>query len=157
MFSDILRLDVGNKEYEEIKDLKKLEKTLLDKLDDYNGDNPTKMNLVFFNECIEHVLRISRILRSPRGSAMLIGVGGSGKQSLTRLASYMLNSKTVNIEVVKGYNRDSFREFIKLIMRASGIDGKQQTFLFTDTQIIYESFLEDINNILNSGEVPNLW
>lgn len=115
------------------------------------------MNLVFFNECIEHVLRISRILRSPRGSAMLIGVGGSGKQSLTKLASYMLNSKTVSIEVVKGYNRDSFREFIKLQMRTCGIDGKQQTFLFTDTQIIYESFLEDINNILNSGEVPNLW
>lgn len=32
---------------------------------------------------------------------------------------------------------------------------KRQTFLFSDTQILYESFLEDINNILNNGEVPN--
>ena len=31
------------------------------------------------------------------------------------------------------------------------------TFLFTDNQIISENFLEDINNILNSGEIPNLW
>lgn len=53
--------------------------TLDNQLDAYNSDHPTKMNLVFFSDCVEHILRISRILRSPRGSAMLIGVGGSGK------------------------------------------------------------------------------
>ena len=31
------------------------------------------------------------------------------------------------------------------------------SFVFSDTQIIMESFLEDINNILNTGEVPNLF
>jgi len=54
-------------------------KVLDGKLDDYNSDNTNKMNLVFFDECIQHILRISRVLRSPRGNAMLIGVGGSGK------------------------------------------------------------------------------
>lgn len=29
-------------------------------------------------------------------------------------------------------------------------------FFFSDTQCIDEAFLEDINNILNGGEVPNL-
>jgi hypothetical protein len=37
------------------------------------------------------------------------------------------------------------------------MEGKDVVFLFTDTQIVQENFLEDINNILNSGEVPNLW
>lgn len=65
--------------YEEVRDYRKLLKVLDDKLDEYNGDNTTKMNLVFFSDAIEHILRIARVLRSPRGCSMLIGVGGSGK------------------------------------------------------------------------------
>lgn len=37
------------------------------------------------------------------------------------------------------------------------MDNKPTVFLFTDTQVVEESFLEDINNILSSGEVPNLY
>jgi dynein heavy chain len=29
-------------------------------------------------------------------------------------------------------------------------------FTLTDSQIINETFLEDINNVLNTGEIPNL-
>ena len=39
----------------------------------------------------------------------------------------------------------------------AGVDNKPTIFLFNDTQVLDESFLEDINNILSSGEVPNLY
>ncbi len=35
--------------------------------------------------------------------------------------------------------------------------GLLVTFLFADTQIVNEGFVEDINNLLNSGEVPGLF
>ena len=87
---------------------------------------------------------------------MLIGVGGSGKQSLTKLSSAMYDMQYRQIEIVKGYGEKQFNEFIKNLMFECGIEGKKIAFTMTDGQILKESFLEDINNILNTGEVPNL-
>ena len=84
---------------------------------------------------------------------MLVGVGGSGKQSLTRMSCARSDSKCFQIELTRGYGLNEFREDIKKIMLQSGVSGKQVVFLFTDTQIVSESFLEDVNNILNTGEV----
>jgi dynein heavy chain len=79
MFGDLLKLDAPVKLYEEIKEKAKLMKVLNGMLDEYNIGNSNKMNLVFFDDAIEHILRIARVLRQPRGNIMLIGVGGSGK------------------------------------------------------------------------------
>lgn len=56
-------------------------------LEEYNELN-TKMNLVLFDDALEHLIRVHRIIRMDRGHALLVGVGGSGKQSLARLAAY---------------------------------------------------------------------
>ena len=114
------------------------------------------MNLVFFEDAVLHILRIMRSLRQPRGNIMLIGVGGSGKQSLIRLSSYMYEFQFKQIEIKKDYKSKDFNEFIKELMFASGVMGKDIAFTMTDSHILQESFLEDINNILNTGEVPNL-
>ena len=50
-----------------------------------------------------------------------------------------------------------FREDEKGLMRKVGVKGEMTSFIITDNSIKQESFLEDINNILNTGEVPNIF
>jgi dynein heavy chain len=88
---------------------------------------------------------------------LLVGVGGSGRQSLSRLASYVISFVVFQIEVTRHYRLQEFREDIRKLYYQAGIENKPTVFLFTDTQVVEESFLEDINNILSSGEVPNLY
>lgn len=155
-FGDLLKLDSPTQLYEEIKDINKLIKSLDTYLEEYNIGSDQKMGLVFFEDAVLHILRICRTLRQPRGNIMLIGVGGSGKQSLTRLASFMYEIKFTQIEIKKDYKQKDFNEFIKELMFTTGIDGQKVSLCMTDSHILHESFLEDVNNILNTGEVPNL-
>lgn len=115
------------------------------------------MKLVMFLDACEHISRISRIIRQPQGNALILGVGGSGRQSLSKMASFIMNYKIFQIEVVKNYNMRAWREDIKKCLMQAGVDNKPISFLFVDTQIINEQMLEDINNILNSGDVTNIY
>ncbi len=91
------------------------------------------MNLVFFEDAIEHIARVARVLRQPRGNMMLIGVGGSGKQSLTKLSCHMLTYSPRQVEITKNFGTEQFRDFIKELMFASGIEGENLCLILTDT------------------------
>lgn len=133
-FSMILKCDYDEKLYEQVEDPKRLLKILEDKMLDYNFSfTSSQMSLIFFEDAIDHICRIARILNQPRGNAMLIGVSGSGKQSLTRLAAFLHEASCSQIKLSKNYKPEHFRDDIKKTLLDSGCDRKPNVFLLADT------------------------
>ena len=75
------------------------------------------------------------MMRQPRGNALLVGVGGTGKQSLTRLASHICGYKCFQIELTRGYDYSAFHEDLKTLYQMTGVERQDTAFLFTDTQV----------------------
>lgn len=146
--------------YENIEAYDDAKKVIETALNVYNEDkNNQVMNLVMYTDAIDHLLIIHRILRIERGNPLLIGVGGSGKQSLVRLATFIAKYELWGIKITANFNEKAFREqLIELFLKFSKLEEMTPiTFLFTDEQILDEGFMELINNILTTGIVPAIF
>lgn len=156
-FGDYSKPDSDVKAYDEITDLVALQKVMELYLDEYNGASKAPMPLVMFKFAIEHVSRICRVLKQDNGHLLLVGIGGSGRQSTTKLATFINDYVLFQIELTKNYSMSDWRDDLKRLMIKAGIEGRNLVFLFNDSQIKDEAMLEDVNMLLNTGDVPNMF
>ncbi|XP_071672859.1 dynein axonemal heavy chain 9-like isoform X5 [Patagioenas fasciata] len=155
---------VGEPSYRPVPTWEELNKILVEALDSYNEVNAA-MSLVLFEDAMCHVCRINRILESPRGNALLVGVGGSGKQSLTRLAAFISSLELFQITLRKGYGipdlKDSVKDSISKFMAYvhTSVNEISRLYLSNERRYNYttpKSFLEQIklyqNLLLKKGK-----
>uniref|UniRef100_A0A8D2QAY1 Dynein axonemal heavy chain 3 n=1 Tax=Zonotrichia albicollis TaxID=44394 RepID=A0A8D2QAY1_ZONAL len=156
-FGDYLKPSTSVRIYDEITDLKQLTSVMEYYLEEYNNISKAPMSLVMFQFAIEHISRICRVLKQDNGHLLLVGVGGSGRQSATKLATFMHSFELFQIEITKSYGITEWKDDVKQVMLKAGVGNNNVSFLFCDNQIKDESFVEDINMLLNTGDVPNIF
>lgn len=82
------------------------------------------MNLVLFADAVEHCVKIHRIITTEFGHALLIGVGGSGRKSLTELSISIATFDSYSVEISSAYNLIAWREDMKKLFMDCGVDEK---------------------------------
>ncbi|VVC42221.1 Dynein heavy chain, coiled coil stalk,P-loop containing nucleoside triphosphate hydrolase,Dynein heavy [Cinara cedri] len=151
-------MDPGSdkKIYDEVHSEKLLTQRMEYYLNEYNTMSKSPLLMVMFKFAIEHVSRISRVLQQDIGNLLLVGVGGSGRQSASKLATFIADFKIFQV-LGNNYSKNEWNEDMKKVLKYAGCEGKPIIFYLSDSQIMDECFLEDINMLLNTGDIPNLF
>lgn len=92
----------------------------------YSGN---RMDLVLFMNAIQHILRIVRIITTSNGHALLVGVGGSGRKSLTTLSTFIATYELMQVDA------KNWVEELQKLLKLVGLEQKPVVFLFSDTQV----------------------
>ena len=156
-FCDFLDPSEEEKFYRQNTDMKILRDSVSAYLEEYNATSRKPMDLVLFNFALEHLCKINRILKQPQSNSLLIGVGGSGRQSLTRLAAHISNYSFHVIEMTNSYSFKDWRSDIKVLLKKFTLELNPGVLFLYSNQLRDPRCFEDINNILNLGEVPNIF
>ena len=97
------------------------------------------MDLVLFDDAIQHVARISRVVQNKKGHALLVGVGGSGKQSLARLSAHICGYAVVQIVISSTYSLNDFKADLQVVrikitvlFTKAGVKQEKLMFLFNN-------------------------
>jgi dynein heavy chain len=142
--------------YDRIPSMDRLTELANEALREYNENNPV-MDLVLFEDAVKHMARIARIISAPGGHALLVGVGGSGRQSLSKLAGFVCRSTVTNLVISSTYGLTELRNDLQSMMHKAGVKDERVLFILTDTQITNEKFLVYINDLLSCGDVADLY
>jgi len=73
------------------------------------------------------------------------------------IASYLAKYETFQITITKGYGTNAFKKNMKELFEHIAVEKQPTTFIFSDNEIVDEGIIEDVNNILSLGEIPNLF
>mmetsp|Transcript_12145 Transcript_12145/g.29873 ORF Transcript_12145/g.29873 Transcript_12145/m.29873 type:complete len:4768 (-) Transcript_12145:256-14559(-) len=137
-------------------DQEELRKHVLARLHTFNEEE-LDVKLVVFDEVLEHILRIDRVLRQPLGHLLLVGASGSGKTILSKFVSWMNGMKTFQIKVHSHYTTKDFDKDLRSVLIRAGCKQEKICFIFDESNVLDTAFLERMNALLASGEVPGLF
>ncbi|CCW66307.1 unnamed protein product [Phytomonas sp. Hart1] len=113
--------------------------------------------LVVLDTVIDHIVRIDRVLRQPLGHVLLAGSSGVGKTVISRFVAWLGGYSAFWLKVHRNYDLEDFEEDLRGLLYRAGCKRERICFIFDESNIMQPSFLEYMNALLASGEIPGLF
>lgn len=155
VYADV-ETEAGQRKYEEM-DFEQLLDLAENHLVQYNDVREDKLDVILSAYAIEHLNRICRTISIPGGNALLIGVAGSGRKSLVKLAAFIFRHEIFEPSTHLRYSVNHWKEDVKMVLRSAGAKGVPTTFLLSDRVLKDERIFADIDHLLSNADIPNLW
>ncbi|NXV90779.1 DYHC2 protein, partial [Calonectris borealis] len=121
------------------------------------GRDKKEIEILLFQEVLSYMSKVDRVLSFPGGSLLLAGRSGVGRRTVTSLVSHMHGAVLITPKISRGYELKQFKNDLKYVMELAGIEAQQVVLMLEDYQFVHSTFLEMINSLLSSGEVPGLY
>lgn len=116
-YGNYMDIDSNKNIYDEVHSEKLLIQRMEYYLNEYNTMSKSPLSMVIFKFVIEHVSRVSRVLQQDNGHVLLVGIGGSGRQSASKLATFIANFKMFQVFFKNVYNLYIFIHCVIIFIR----------------------------------------
>ncbi|AMD19130.1 HBR229Cp [Eremothecium sinecaudum] len=140
--------------------------TKVDKMEMYNftkerlkifAEEELDTEMTIYDDMIDNILRIDRILKQVQGHAILVGPNHSGKATITRFVAWMNGIKIVRPTIHRNFTIQDFDEFLKYILLKCGTESQRICVIIDESAILESSFLERMNTLLANSHLPGLF
>ena len=121
------------------------------------GRENRDLDVILIDELLELVARCDRALSSPGGSLLMAGRSGVGRRTAISIVSALHQAKLISLKMGKNYSLKQFKAEIKGAMQVAGAEGEPVFFVLEDHNLTSPDYLDMINSVLSSGEVPGLY
>jgi dynein heavy chain len=115
LFCNFLKAD--DRLYQQLNDWRQCCPIFLDYQMKHNLSEHSTLNMVFFKEAVEHVLRICRVLQQPGGHLLLIGFDGTGRRTCLELSAFISGHTMFQLNLKRGYSYQEFKDDLKIVSR----------------------------------------
>lgn len=115
------------------------------------------INFVLYDDAVDHILRIDRVLKQPQGHLILVGPSGIGKTSLTKFVSWINGLKIVQLGVSRNYSLQEFDSVLKDLLKMSGVHAEPICFIVDESTILDGAFLERMNSLLANSQIQEIF
>ncbi|CRH00097.1 dynein heavy chain, putative [Plasmodium relictum] len=143
-----------DRSYDLCKNIEELTVFLTEELNEYN--NFYNLNIVLFNDAIRHICKLIRIVDNLKSHALLLGIGGCGKTTISKFSCYISSKTFFEMDFSTHCSDNDIKKYLQNIFHKCAMKN-EDIILFLKESKIHDSFFIYVNEYMCSNNIIDLY